>query len=87
MMLAALAYPPSGPRDYAPVIRLVPRATDSAALKALTRICPGSCFTFDAAERVAFSPVTCQGCGTCRRVCEATGEIRWGVDAAAPALV
>ena len=86
MMLAALAYPPSGPRDHALVIRLVPRTTDSAALKALTRICPGSCFTFDAAERVAFWPVTCQGCGTCRRVCEATGEIRWSVDAAAPVL-
>lgn len=85
-MLAAPAYPATGPRAHAPVITLIPRAIDSAALKALTRICPGACFAFDATERVAFSPATCQGCGICRRVCEATGEVRWSFDVAAPTL-
>lgn len=76
--------PFSGPAPWAPVITLVPRPTDSAALKALTRICPGQCFSFDAGERVAFLPEGCVLCGTCKRVCDATGEVRWAAPSKTP---
>ncbi len=50
---------------------------DSAALKALTRICPAGCYTFDEADRVQIASDGCMECGTCRVVCQATGEIEW----------
>ncbi|GAA5077239.1 hypothetical protein N0B44_11585 [Roseibacterium beibuensis] len=56
---------------------LRPRATDSAALRVLTRICPGGCFKFDVEDRVTFAPATCTYCGTCLSVCRRTGEVVW----------
>lgn len=60
-----------------PRIEIRPRPTDSAALRVLTRICPGSCFSFDAADRIAFSGESCTLCGLCRTVCKGTGEVVW----------
>ena len=50
---------------------------DSAALKALTRICPARCFRFDAQDRVALDPASCTLGGHCIAVCRGTGEIIW----------
>lgn len=61
----------------APRIILRRRAQDSAALRAMTRICPGACFRFGARDRIEVSPESCLRCGTCRTVGEATGEIEW----------
>lgn len=58
-------------------IELRRRAEDSAALRALTRICPGACFRFGAGDRIEFRPDSCTHCGTCRTVCKGTGEIAW----------
>ncbi|MBN9887952.1 hypothetical protein [Salipiger abyssi] len=58
-------------------IELRRRAEDSAALRALTRICPSACFRFGAGDRIEFSSENCTLCGTCRQVCGATGEIAW----------
>ncbi|MCR8547449.1 hypothetical protein M4578_06390 [Salipiger sp. P9] len=58
-------------------IELRRRAEDSAALRALTRICPSACFRFGESDRIEFSSENCTLCGTCRRVCGATGEIAW----------
>lgn len=62
-----------------PRIELRPRSEDSAALRALTRICPAACFRFGAGDRVEFRAESCTFCGTCHKVCRATGEIAWSL--------
>lgn len=60
-----------------PHIRINQQASDSAALKALTSICPAGCYSYDEAGRVEIASDGCMECGTCRVVCQATGEIEW----------
>ncbi|MCV6596987.1 MAG: ferredoxin family protein [Mangrovicoccus sp.] len=60
-----------------PNIRIIPRAEDSAALRALTRLCPANCYHFGEDDRVVLLLDGCLECGTCRTVCAATGEVEW----------
>jgi len=60
-----------------PHIKIKPRDTDSAALRSLTRICPAGCYNFNDEDRVEIASDGCMECGTCRVVCQATGEIEW----------
>ncbi|QEW20039.1 ferredoxin-like protein FixX [Marinibacterium anthonyi] len=60
-----------------PHISIKQKEVDSAALKALTRICPAGCYAFGDDGRVEIASDGCMECGTCRVVCQATGEIEW----------
>ena len=60
-----------------PHVRIHHQAEDSPQLKALTRICPAGCYALDENGRVQVAADGCMECGTCRIVCQATGEIEW----------
>ncbi|MBL3575196.1 ferredoxin family protein [Rhodovulum sulfidophilum] len=50
---------------------------DSEELKALTRICPAGCYSINEEGQVEVAADGCMECGTCRIVCQATGELEW----------
>ena len=60
-----------------PHISINQKAVDSEQLKALTTICPAGCYNYDEEGRVEIASDGCMECGTCRVVCQATGEIEW----------
>jgi ferredoxin like protein len=60
-----------------PHIRVKPHTTPSAALMALTNVCPAHCYDVNDRGQVEITPDGCLECGTCRVVCTATGEIEW----------
>jgi len=60
-----------------PHVKLRRRAIDSDELKSLVRLCPAGCYTKVERGRVELSLDGCMECGTCRIVCQATGEIEW----------
>ncbi|WP_116133779.1 ferredoxin family protein [Tropicimonas sp. IMCC34043] len=60
-----------------PHIAINRKPEDSAALRALTRICPAGCYSFNDDGLVEISAEGCLECGTCRIVCNATGEVVW----------
>lgn len=49
----------------------------SANLMALTTICPAKCYELNEKGQVDVTPDGCMECGTCRVLCEASGEITW----------
>jgi len=50
---------------------------DSPALKSLTEICPAGCYRTGETSRVEVVADGCMECGSCRILCQATGEIEW----------
>ncbi|MEW6256956.1 MAG: ferredoxin family protein [Pseudomonadota bacterium] len=60
-----------------PHIRVAPHAAPSANLLAMTRLCPAGCYGLNDAGQVEVVPDGCFECGTCRVLCEPSGEIEW----------
>lgn len=49
----------------------------SPNLIALTQVCPAKCYQLNDRGQVTIVSDGCLECGTCRVLCEATGEIEW----------
>ena len=60
-----------------PHIAVLPHDKPSAALVALTTVCPAKCYEMNDKGQVEITPDGCMECGTCRVLCEASGEITW----------
>lgn len=60
-----------------PHISIKQGVIDSEELKSLVNICPAGCYAHDENGRVEIVSDGCMECGTCRIVCQATGEIEW----------
>ncbi len=60
-----------------PHITVTPHDKPSAALLALTRVCPAKCYELTESGKVEATVDGCLECGTCRVLCEASGEIEW----------
>lgn len=60
-----------------PHITVNPHETPSANLLAMTKICPAGCYAETDAGQVEIVADGCMECGTCRVLCEETGEITW----------
>ncbi|MER2607313.1 MAG: ferredoxin family protein [Siculibacillus sp.] len=60
-----------------PHIKVKPHDKPSAALKSLTTVCPAKCYEENDKGQVEITPDGCMECGTCRVLCEASGEIEW----------
>ncbi|MEI9424253.1 ferredoxin family protein [Mesorhizobium sp. Cs1299R1N1] len=60
-----------------PHITVRPHQSPSANLLALTRVCPARCYELNATGQVEIAADGCMECGTCRVLCEASGEITW----------
>jgi len=60
-----------------PHITVTPHDKPSAALLALTRVCPAKCYELTESGKVEATIDGCLECGTCRVLCEASGEIEW----------
>ena len=60
-----------------PHITVTPHDKPSPAQLALTRICPAKCYEETETGQVEITSDGCMECGTCRVLCEATGEIEW----------
>lgn len=50
---------------------------DSPELQAMTDLCPAGCYRLNEAGRVEVVADGCMECGSCRIVCQSTGEIEW----------
>lgn len=60
-----------------PHIKVLPHETPSANLLALTHVCPAKCYELNDKGQVEITADGCMECGTCRILCETTGEIEW----------
>jgi len=60
-----------------PHITVTPHDRASPRLLALTHVCPAACYTATDDGRVEIASDGCMECGTCRVLCEPTGEITW----------
>lgn len=60
-----------------PHIVVRPHDKPSANLLAMTRVCPAGCYSEMANGQVEITPDGCLECGTCRILCEPSGEIIW----------
>ncbi len=60
-----------------PHITVRPHETPSPALLALTRVCPAKCYEQNDKGQVEITADGCMECGTCRVLCEPSGEIEW----------
>lgn len=60
-----------------PHVRIVRLEQDSPELRSLLSICPAGCYALNEEGRVEVAADGCMECGTCRIVCQKTGEIEW----------
>ncbi|MBA1143883.1 MULTISPECIES: ferredoxin family protein [Mesorhizobium] len=60
-----------------PHIKVRPHERPSANLLALIHVCPAKCYELNDKGQVEITPDGCMECGTCRVLCEASGEIEW----------
>ncbi|ANP91137.1 MULTISPECIES: ferredoxin family protein [Rhizobium] len=60
-----------------PHIAVRPHLSPSPNLLALTQICPAKCYELNEIGQVAIVSDGCLECGTCRVLCEASGDIEW----------
>jgi ferredoxin like protein len=60
-----------------PHIKVREHTVPSAALLALTTVCPAKCYEMNDKGQVEITPDGCMECGTCRVLCEASGEVEW----------
>ncbi len=58
-------------------ITVTPHDKPSPNLLAMTKLCPAGCYTVNELGHVDLTPDGCFECGTCRVLCEASGEITW----------
>ncbi|MER9371877.1 ferredoxin family protein [Mesorhizobium sp. M0491] len=60
-----------------PHIKVRPHERPSANLLALTHVCPAKCYELNDESQVEITADGCMECGTCRILCETSGEIEW----------
>jgi ferredoxin like protein len=60
-----------------PHITVKEHTTPSAALVALTTVCPAKCYEMNDKGQVEVTPDGCMECGTCRVLAEPSGDIEW----------
>lgn len=60
-----------------PHIRIKAHEKPSAALQALTKVCPAGCYSTNDRGQVEVVPDGCMECGTCRILTADTGDIEW----------
>ena len=60
-----------------PHIVVTPHETPSKGLLSLLIACPANCYSRNDTGQVEISVDGCLECGTCRVLCEASGEITW----------
>ncbi|MER9173522.1 ferredoxin family protein [Mesorhizobium sp. M0955] len=60
-----------------PHIKVRPHERPSASLLALTHVCPAKCYELNDKGQVEITADGCMECGTCRILCETSGEIEW----------
>lgn len=60
-----------------PHIVVTAHETPSKALLSLLNACPANCYSRNDGGQVEISVDGCLECGTCRVLCEASGEITW----------
>jgi ferredoxin like protein len=60
-----------------PHIVVTPHEKPSKALLSLLHACPANCYSRNEAGQVEISVDGCLECGTCRVLCEPSGEITW----------
>jgi ferredoxin like protein len=60
-----------------PHISVTPHEKPSAALLAMTSVCPAGCYAKNDQGQVEIVADGCMECGTCRILCETTGEVQW----------
>ncbi|MGX5666680.1 ferredoxin family protein [Rhizobium daejeonense] len=60
-----------------PHITVRPHETPSPNLLALTKVCPARCYEQNDKGQVEITADGCMECGTCRVLCEPSGEIEW----------
>ena len=58
-------------------ITVVPHDKPSTNLVAMTKLCPAGCYSMTESGQVEVVPDGCFECGTCRVLCEPSGEITW----------
>ena len=51
--------------------------TPSTNLLAMTKLCPAGCYAQNEMGQVEITADGCLECGTCRVLCEPTGDISW----------
>jgi len=56
-------------------IKVVPHDKPSANLLAMIKLCPAGCYTLNESGKVEVAPDGCFECGTCRILCEPSGEV------------
>lgn len=60
-----------------PHIKVRPHDKPSAALVALTHVCPAGCYSTNDRGQVEVAPDGCMECGTCRVLTADSGDIDW----------
>ncbi len=60
-----------------PHVRIDPTKVASEQLKAMVNICPAGCYAEAENGGVDVVADGCMECGTCRIVCQETGEVSW----------
>jgi ferredoxin like protein len=60
-----------------PHITIAPHSKPSKNLLSMTKLCPAGCYEENSAGQVEITPDGCLECGTCRVLCEASGDIVW----------
>jgi ferredoxin like protein len=60
-----------------PHITVTPHEVPSPRLLSLTKVCPAGCYAQVETGQVEITTDGCVECGTCRIVCEPSGEITW----------
>jgi ferredoxin like protein len=63
--------------EGAPHIRVDAEKVPSEQLKAMVNICPAGCYQNGEDGKVEVVADGCMECGTCRIVCQETGEVTW----------
>lgn len=60
-----------------PHIKVRDHVVPSPALLSLTKCCPAGCYATNDAGQVEIAADGCMECGTCRVLCEPSGDIEW----------
>jgi ferredoxin like protein len=60
-----------------PHIKINAHTRPSSNLLAMTKLCPAGCYVENSAGQVEISADGCLECGTCRILCESSGDIVW----------
>jgi ferredoxin like protein len=60
-----------------PHIKINAHTKPSDNLRAMTKLCPAGCYAENSAGQVEITADGCLECGTCRILCEPSGDIVW----------